>query len=710
MKLVLSFLYLFLSFFSQIYSNQNDQVSFSKTWEIGGDISITFNSNTNFHYDSNDFVRLAGHIPGIKDLDNFDKQASINISHVYTKDEPLRLVQNKYNNDITLYSFWKDSLPEDFVHLMYGISRSNWIKNKIFPIHAACIGNDDLGYILLVGPAGSGKTSMVLHNAVKNGFKVFSADKTLLRFDEKGDLFAIAGTNTITFRQYDTKRWPFIKKINESVFGNRVIFNLSQEYYSSLVSVPIKKIFIIRFNESANIDINLSDLSALHELYPFILDKQREDILLSGHQDIFDGNVSKNIKKYVSKNLSLALKKIPVYKISGSIDDMSSIVNKKIHVDFPTKKILFGICGIGSGHYHRQLPLIKYFLEQGHRVVIFTYGEILEKAKKGLQQYSNLTMVPVANPYYVGTPGGLSFDATLLHENNKLNFFNINTLAMSQASKEFNRLDLVISDYEMVSAMYAYSKQIPLITLDQQSKFLVGDFPRKINGCACLDEIERLNLFFPKAEKRFAISFFNVKQKDKNQQFDVEILPPVIRDSLVQAKSQNIPKEKSLLVYFTGQQLSHKLSFEKWLEVLSKGLPNDFEAHIFLPKDFLLPNLNKTNLNFYHHGNKIFDSILISSMGIISTAGHTLLSEAMFLEIPVYAIPLPLYEQQLNAYVIDKGRFGIRESDLTEKSLLEFINNLSTYHKNIRKDKIHLMKGFGNNIIVEQFNQFLRGM
>ena len=41
----------------------------------------------------------------------------------------------------------------------------------------------------------------------------------------------------------------------------------------------------------------------------------------------------------------------------------------------------------------------------------------------------------------------------------------------------------------------------------------------------------------------------------------------------------------------------------------------------------------------------------------------------MFLGIPVYALPLPLYEQQLNADVIAEGRFGIKEDCLSMNGL-----------------------------------------
>lgn len=50
--------------------------------------------------------------------------------------------------------------------------------------------------------------------------------------------------------------------------------------------------------------------------------------------------------------------------------------------------------------------------------------------------------------------------------------FGANFSVMHAATKEFGGgLDLVISDYEPISAQYAYATGTPLITSDQQSKF-----------------------------------------------------------------------------------------------------------------------------------------------------------------------------------------------------------------------------------------------
>jgi len=274
-------------------------------------------------------------------------------------------------------------------------------------------------------------------------------------------------------------------------------------------------------------------------------------------------------------------------------------------------------------------------------------------------------------------------------------------MAMHVMSQQFGKPDLVISDYEMVAAQYAYSKQAPLLTLDQQSKYLVGNFIPHLKDTSYVDEIERLNLFFPVAAKRIAISFFKVP---KTNNVNVEILPPILKPEVSNTKNPPLSKNPSFLLYVTSQQLVN-LPIEQWIAVLKSSLPH-FDVHCFLPKQLTLPK-DEAHIHFYHHGNPSFNSLLLASHGIISTAGHTLLSEAMYLEKPVYAIPLPLYEQQLNAYIIEQGQFGIRDTTLTEKGLNTFVHNLEFYRKNIHNDHTLLFKENGNDLIIDQINKML---
>lgn len=689
------------------------EAKFSQTWQLGGDLSIHFASNTTFDFTYLERVQFSAHLPGFEQNNaSHHNKELLQIQHLYSEFGRTQLIQKE--GLIRIFSNWHQKFPADFIHLLYGAARKEWLKKRIFPVHAACIGNDREGYILLVGSPGSGKTSLTLNNVLHYDHKIFSGDKTLLHFTSDGTLEAIAGTHTITIRAEDIKRWSQVPKEDETFFGDRLAFQLPSSYYSDQLRVPIKKILFVGLNDGVKADSLLNPISALHQLFPFFLDKQREDILISGDQACFDGSVPKGIKVELAKNLLEALQTIPVYKVTGSLQSVTSFIqnlkeNQEVEgisqKTFSPKKVLFGICGIGNGHMNRQLPVVKYLLGQGHQIMVFTYSEGLTFFKDHFPQHPNLTVIPVADPFFVGTAEGLDYEATALREENQTDFNKINCLAMHQASRDFGRPDLVISDYEMVAAQYAYAKRAPLVTLDQQSKYLIGDFAPNLNGTSYLDEVERLHLFFPLAAKRLAVSFFSVDEGLGSHDVEVEILPPMIRPEIMAAKGSDLSKNPSIVVYVTANQL-RDIPVDAWIATIRSLLPKPFEAHIFLPKVLNLP-ADDAHLHFYHHGDERFDALFIAAHGVVSTAGHTLLSEAMYLEKPVYALPLPLYEQQLNAFVIHQGGFGLCEQGLSADGLRTFIHHLGAYSKNIREDKKYLIKEPGNLLILQKIDQLL---
>ena len=492
-----------------------EAAGFSKVWNFGGNLSIHFQSDAPFEYTKNNELQISAHLPGYQERSEQAALPTLTINHHSSKDA-VHLEQGADRIEFT--SPWSNTLPPDFIHLLYGAARLAWLKQGIFPVHAACIGNDQGGYVLLMGNPGSGKTSLTLNSVLKQGYQVFSGDKTLLRFNENNQLEAIAGTHTITVRMEDVERWKAIPKVHEHLFGDRLAFQLAPEHYSQQSAVPIKQIFLVTLNDGVEVIQQLSPLSALHTLYPYFIDKQREDVLIEGGQAFLDGTVELKTRQELAKNLQQALENIPVFKAVASMDKVSSLISQRAIADTSTapKKILFGICGISNGHCSRQLPVMKHLLEQGHQLMVFTYGDGLTYFNNRLPQGPQLTLVPVADPYFVGTPQGLDFAQTALSDKNQVDFNRINALAMQQAAEKFGRPDLVISDYEMVAAQYAYAKNAPLVTLDQQSKYLVGDFSLMLNGTSYIDEVERLGLFFPKRKSglRSPSSRFHAQKRE----------------------------------------------------------------------------------------------------------------------------------------------------------------------------------------------------
>ncbi len=71
-------------------------------------------------------------------------------------------------------------------------------------------------------------------------------------------------------------------------------------------------------------------------------------------------------------------------------------------------------------------------------------------------------------PYYIGNRTGIDFAATAKRAAAQgIDYVAVNSRALNEASKYLGKADLVISDYEPISAQYAYAYSVPLVTIDQ---------------------------------------------------------------------------------------------------------------------------------------------------------------------------------------------------------------------------------------------------
>lgn len=369
------------------------------------------------------------------------------------------------------------------------------------------------------------------------------------------------------------------------------------------------------------------------------------------------------------------------------------------NADQKRSKILWGVCGIGHGHTFRQLPLVDHFA-QANRIHIFAYGESLSKFTQHFKDAPNVTISEVAVPFYVGGKDGIDFAATAAHPANQRNFAIVNAAALHEAQQKIGIPDLVVTDYEPVSAQYAYATNAPLVTLDQQTKYMASDFPTELNGQSYNDEIARLRMFFPTAAQRIACSFFDVASSPDKAE-PVTIVPPVLGAKITAINHAADTEQKTFLVYLSSQQ-----PFGQNVTQIKKVLASFPEAqfHIFGKN---VPAIETANIHSYKHGDPKFFDILRHCHGIISTAGHSLLSEAMHLGIPVYAVPLPLYEQHMNAHVIDANGFGVSHKTLNSHALADFIKNLPRYSAAIQNDRDILLRQDGKEQIIRALSSHL---
>ena len=274
---------------------------------------------------------------------------------------------------------------------------------------------------------------------------------------------------------------------------------------------------------------------------------------------------------------------------------------------------------------------------------------------------------------------------------------------LEQTSKRFGRPDLVVTDYEPNAAQYAYTFGAPLITIDQQSKYLMRtDWPT-LNNLNCVDEVMRLRLFFPKADARLACSFFKVERQDGTQE-DVQILAPVIRPQLANSP-RRIQDQKFAVVYLSGQR-AFRQSIDEIVTVLATA--QSWRFSLYVESELLLPQIRSAhNVRVYPHGSEQFEADLRSCAALISTAGHSLLSEAIFLGLPTYSMPLPVYEQEMNSLALVNGGVGVRHDSVEEGPLGDFLTELPRFTARLSQSEIFFATSSDRDIVDNRIARFL---
>lgn len=374
-------------------------------------------------------------------------------------------------------------------------------------------------------------------------------------------------------------------------------------------------------------------------------------------------------------------------------------------------KLIFGVCGIGRGHIYRQLPIISHFAKTS-KVAIFAFGESYIFYKDFFVNNSNVKIFRVVVPWIHGGDVGINYQKTSSEPfNKKNNLISQNFATMGKAYEFFaGKPDLVVSDYEPVSAQYSYSLNVPLITIDQQSKYFYDGYPDQLDNLSSVEERARLNLFFPKADMRIACSFFlPPSNKITYRDFKITIMPPVIRNDVAKLKTTEHELPDCVLVYLSPYR-SFVQNASEVLSILAKFPKHSFHLFVSRESDFkkIKQQLPKnTKVNF--HGDREFFNVLRSASSAICTAGHMFISEMMFLNKPIYVIPLQTYEQKYNAKIIEDNGFGVARPKIDFNSLCNFLADIKKFKRNIMSNKnILLNKETGQVQIINLIKKMLK--
>lgn len=343
-------------------------------------------------------------------------------------------------------------------------------------------------------------------------------------------------------------------------------------------------------------------------------------------------------------------------------------------------KILVGVCGIGYGHSVRQSLVVDALLARGARVAMFCSGRSLGffRARYG----GRLPVLEVGTPWIAAGSEGIDWGASEARNRAlRAAHARLSVRAWAAARDELGGdPDVCVSDYESETARFASARGVPLVTVDQQSRYL-GWQTRPVGARTREEERSRLSLFFPEAEARFALSFFALPSDvPPDRRYPVHVCPAPIRPA-IWSRRTTTPRRAALarraVVYLspygpTGQDPEALVAALGGTPQIDYGVYDGLRERV---------GPASPNVTFRPLDSDRFARALAEADFVVGTAGHTLLSEAVALELPVYAVPLGTYDQHYCGRVIQSIGAGVSRDAITPEALAAFVSNLERHRE-----------------------------
>lgn len=296
-------------------------------------------------------------------------------------------------------------------------------------------------------------------------------------------------------------------------------------------------------------------------------------------------------------------------------------------------KILYAIQGTGNGHLTRAKEIIPILREKGD-VDILISGNNCE-----IQLEYNVKYKLSGLNFAFGKNGGVDFWKTI----KKINIIRFIREIRQLPIKNY---DLIINDFEPISAWAAKLNNVNCISLSHQNAVLDEKSPKKGKF-----RLEKLILkYYAPAKRKFGFHF---------QSYSSSVFTPIIRK---QIRNNIISNKGHYTVYLPSYDHT------KILEVLSE-IPL-IKWHVF-SKNTSKIIFNK-NIVIYPINDFDFVKSILTCEGVLCGAGFETPSEALFLNKKLMVIPMKnQYEQQCNAAALEK--MGVPVIKSLEKKRLKKI-------------------------------------
>lgn len=304
-------------------------------------------------------------------------------------------------------------------------------------------------------------------------------------------------------------------------------------------------------------------------------------------------------------------------------------------------KILYGVVGEGMGHAIRSKVVLQHLLGAGHHVEVMTSGraqDFLARSFDLVHEIHGFHLIAEENR----VRRGKTFWSNVLEGRNTIP---ANIEAYFDLIQRFEP-ELVISDFESWTYLYARAHGLPVISVDN-----IQIVNRATHPDAVL-EGELVNYRVAKAFVRTKLpfadhyvisSFFRPLALEER----TTLVPPILRPEILRTQPT---RGEHLLVYQTTED--HRALVTALGEC-------GVECRIYGLRRNLQQDEREGNLVFRPFSEAGFIEDLASARAVIAGGGFTVMGEAVYLRKPMLCVPLRnQFEQLLNARYLRHEGYG----------------------------------------------------
>jgi len=325
-------------------------------------------------------------------------------------------------------------------------------------------------------------------------------------------------------------------------------------------------------------------------------------------------------------------------------------------------RILYAAAGDGYGHAVRAHAVGQGLLERGHDVHFVSCNKTIDYLGRHFPDRIH-NVFGLLSVYIEGKQSSLR--TVLSNIRRAATDLSPSNRAVKTLLKTF-KPDLVITDFEPFTAMWARRYGIPYVSLDNQHLLTHCRLDRPHGFWAdLLSAYLVIRLYYGGAKRYLITSFIDAPIRFQ----PATLVGPILRPQVYEKQKRD---GDFLVAYNTGGD--------------NRGTRSELERFNRMPVRAYGFNRvgNGGNVTYKAFDEAGFLDDLSGCAGVVASAGHSLVSECLHFEKPMMLIPIQSqYEQRLNAHHVQEIGAGITHDRLYSGALENFVDRLDRFRSKL---------------------------